>query len=292
MTIGVMNMQEIIDKIRVLYPEFSQSYKTVASYVMEKYHEIPFLSVTSLAKKIGVSDTTIIKFCIELGFEGFGSFKKKLSEYVHSEITMYTKFEEIPDSLTELNIMDSIQNQDIRNIQSTLGNTSNRKNFAKVLPMLESAKKIYTLGFRTSSLLAEFLAIGLRQQNWHVQSIIPGYGEYIDKMCLIQPEDLVIAFVFPRYSKDVVKMLEILKQKGTPILLITNAGLSPVQTYADVVFTCDIASSTHIASHTGSISFINALLTTSAVSHKQKTKEYLKEIEKMFVVFDSFINKQ
>lgn len=284
-------MQEIFNKIRTLYPGFSQSYKTVASYIMDHYQEVPFLSVTALAKKIGVSDTTIIKFCIELGFEGFGSFKKKLSEYVHSEITMYSKFEAVSGALSESNVFDDVIKQDTHNIQSTLGSALNRSNFERLLPMLESAKQIYTLGFRSSALLAEYMALGLRQQNWYVQSITPGYGDYIDKICLVGKNDLVIAFVFPRYSKDAVKMLKILKERGIQVILITDSRLSPVQAYADLIFTSDISSSTHIASHAGCISLIHTILTASALSRKEKTKEYLKEIENMFVSFDFFYGK-
>ena len=84
-------MQELLERIMKEQDSFPAAQKQVAAYVVDNYYQIPFLSITALARNIGVSDTTIIKFCNQLGFSGFGDFKKVFSDYVHSELTMYNK---------------------------------------------------------------------------------------------------------------------------------------------------------------------------------------------------------
>ena len=63
-------MKELFDAIQSTYNEIPQAQRAVAQYVMEHYQNIPFLSVTAMAKEIGVSDTTIIKYCMQLGLSG------------------------------------------------------------------------------------------------------------------------------------------------------------------------------------------------------------------------------
>ena len=98
-------MRELLEKIMRLQASFPAAQRLVAAYILNNSYQIPFLSVTALAKKVGVSDSTIIKFCAQLGFDGYGEFKKLFSEYVHSELIMYNK---IANSTEDNNLSNSV----------------------------------------------------------------------------------------------------------------------------------------------------------------------------------------
>lgn len=151
-------MQELLERIMKEQDSFPAAQKQVAAYVVDNYYQIPFLSITALARNIGVSDTTIIKFCNQLGFSGFGDFKKFFSDYVHSELTMYNKISRSSLSPhSEHSPFSEVLEEDTANIQSTLTNPINLDNMDHLIQMIQSAKGIYALGGRSSSALAEHL---------------------------------------------------------------------------------------------------------------------------------------
>lgn len=283
-------MKELLQKIQSEYGSLSKAQKTVASYVLENYKDIPFLSVTALAREIGVSEATIIKFCTLLGFDGFGSFKRVLSEYVQSEMTTYSTLESGAEEIRdESDIWDRVCSCEAANISQTLNNPLNRANFAPFIEMINKAKNVYILGFRSSAILAQYAVLYLNQQNINAVAVTPSIGAYADTLCRITEEDLFITITFSRYSKEAVKALEIMSNRGVPCVLITDSPANPVFPKADLVFSCAMKSYYYAASHVGALALINAVCTALSLTHMEETTEHLKNLEDLFSEFNTFL---
>ena len=156
-------MRELLEKIMRGQASFPAAQRLVAAYVLNNCYQIPFLSITALAKNIGVSDSTIIKFCAQLGLDGYGEFKKLFSEYVHSELVMYNKIASSTESGTPSHsVFSEVMNEDIADIQATLSDDVNAESLKKLLAMIKKANNIYTLGSRSSMFFGEYLAMLLR----------------------------------------------------------------------------------------------------------------------------------
>lgn len=283
-------MKELLQKIQSEYGSLSKAQKTVASYILENYKDIPFLSVTSLAREIGVSEATIIKFCTQLGFDGFGSFKRVLSEYVQSEMTTYSTLENGAEEIQgEGDVWDRVCLYETANVSKTLNNPLNRANFAPFIELISRAKNVYILGFRSSAILAQYAALYLNQQNINSMAVIPSIGAYADVLCRVTSEDLFIAITFSRYSREAVKALEIMSKRGVPCVLITDSPANPVYPKVDLVFSCEMKSYYYAASHVGALALINAVCTALSMTHVQETTEYLKNLEDLFSDFNTFL---
>ena len=267
---------------------FSPSQKAVAEYIMKHYSDIPFQTITQIAEITSTSETTVSKFCTELGFSGFSGLKHLVGEYVNSSLSLNSKLEHVAKSLEEASIAEEILASEIRNIQATLKNSDNCQHIQPFIDMIDAAKHVYTIGARTSSFLAGITAFKLRQQDVSVSNIEWGVGDYIDKMMMIRPGDLVIAFSFSRFTKNTIKMVRLLKQRGISIVLITGEGLSPAYESADLVFACKTVSRSYVASYTACLSLIDAILVTRAIKHKDHIEAYLQELETNFQEFDFF----
>lgn len=281
-------MEELLQAIRSSLTEFSFAQKRVAVFILENYKEIPFLSVTSMAKLIGVSDTTIIKFCMRMGFGGFGGFKKVVSEHVQSEVTMYGRLEDRLREIDENNTLDKVLAYDLANLQATLNHPHNRQNFDRFVAMIEQANNIYVLGFRTSAILAEYMVMHLRQQDRSIHAIIPGLGEYADKLCMARKGDLCIAVTFTRYSDDVRRGVRLLKDQGIDCALITDSVMCPCYPLADISLLCETKTFHHALSYVGYFSLINAVITATSLNRKSEATLHLKRLERMFSAFDTF----
>lgn len=289
-----MQPKELLDYIRKEQENYSPSQKRVAAYVLENYKQIPFDSITALSEKIGVSHYSVITFCKSLGYSKFSEFKKELSKYA-SDLIIYNKLsenEEHPDAIHDHNyFLDQALVEDMSAIQSTLTNQENRDNLPKIVDMLDSARYIYVTGGRTSSHFAGLFASFLRYLNLKVIELMPERGDYWDRIAMIEPEDLVIAVTFPRYTAQIVNSLADMHKAGIPIVLITDNGLSPAQPYADLTFYCEVSSTSYVQCYTGCLSLISAICRVVSNSRKQKAAGHLRGLENHLLEKGVFLQK-
>ncbi len=281
-------MQDVLKKIRAEREAFPPSQRTVADYVLAHYKDVPFLSVTSLADKIGVSDTTVIHFCTRLGFSGYSAFRKSLSEQVQSEITLYSKLNAQIENLGHSSLLDQVLKDDVGNIELTLNDPHNRTSFDKLLAQIEQADTLFICGFRSASMQAEFLSQSLRMQNRRVVTITPGNGDYTDKLNCITKKDLFLCFVFSRYSGDVIKALEWVHREGIPCAAITDERSSPAFGYADIALLCKTKSSSYQGSYAACSALCNAIITGTSLNRKKQTTQALERLEGLFAEFGTF----
>lgn len=247
---------DILKQIRQNQIDFSAAQRQVAAYVLENYHQIPFLSISSLAENIGVSNNSIIKFCNHLGFAKFAEFKRVFSEHAHAELTNYNK---TPNPSEENDYFTLQTEEDIAAISTTLGNSANRENLPTALAMIKKAKHIYICGGRRSYPMAHFFATSLRLLGVTAHEVFSGQDDSWDRLRLVTREDLVIAVTMPRYSKEVVSAMKKLQEKKVPTILLTDTGLSPALPYADLAFYCSIPASYYLPTCVGVHALINVI---------------------------------
>ena len=281
-------MRELLERLQAMQDTFSPSKKSVAEYVLKHYEYIPFQTISQIATLTSTSEATISKLCKELGFNGFAELKNLIGQSVNSSLTMNRKLVKVARDLNESSLLESVLDNEILNIQSTLRNEENARLIPKAISLIDSAKHVYTIGGRTSAFFAGLFAFKLRQQDINVSHIDWGIGDYIEKVMMIRPGDLVIAFSFSRFTKNTVKILKLLKEKNVSIILITGEGLSPAYQYANLVFVCRTDFLSYVASYTACLSLINAILVARAVQHKEHVEKYLSELESNFELFDIF----
>ncbi len=273
-----MAVQETLDKIQQVQDSLSATQRQVAAYVLENYHQIPFLSITALAQKIGVSNNSVVKFCNQLGFEKFTEFKKIFSEYAHSELVMYNKLSEEEEPTDGDNFFSLTMSEEITSIRATLTDAVNQQNLPKMLEMIDAAKCIYITGGRASGMMAELFANELRYLGLKVFTV-PVASDYLDRLSAIGPEDLVIALSFPRYTAQVVDGLRDLHEARIPVALITDAGLSPCHPYADIAFHCNVNSGYYFPCFSGCLSLINTICRAMGATRKKDAAQHVHRLE-------------
>jgi len=273
-------VQELLDTIRKEQEDFSAAQRLVAAYVLENYNQIPFLSITTLAKNIGVSDNTVVKFCNHLGYSKFAEFKQIFSEYAHHELVMFNKLSETSETPADDNsFFAQGLEEEIAAIRSTLSDRYNRDNLPKLLEMIDRASHIYITGGRGSAMLAALFASSLRYLDLKVHEIPGGSGDYLDRVSMIGQNDMAIVISLPRYTAQVVEGVKLLHRRGVPIALITDTGLSPAHPYADVSFHCAVSSGYYFPCFTGCLSLINTICRAVGATRKKDAVEYVRQLE-------------
>ena len=278
-----MQAKELLTRIRREQDTFTPLQKKVATYVLENYKKIPFLSITALAENIGVSHYTVTKFCNHLGYSKFSEFKKVLSEYT-LDLIIYDKVaSHAPSESGDDPNQDCFEQglaDDLNAVQMTLTSPNNRQNLPQLLDMVDSARYIYLMGGRSSGYLAGLFASFLRYLNLKVFEIEPNNGDYWDRIAMIGPEDLVIAINLPRYTAHVVAGLGALPAAHVPIVLLTDSDTAPAGKYAELTFHCEVASTSYVQCYAGCLSLISALCRAISTHRKGQTAEHIHHLEK------------
>ncbi len=280
-------MEELLRQIQQISKQLPHAQRLVAEYVLLNYSKIPFMTITNMAQEIGVSDTTIVNFCSMLGFDSFSTFKKIFVEHVQTELALYNNFENRVENINDKDTINQILNYDKTNIENTLTRLINKQNFEPFIDMLDNAKKIYTCGMRSSSILMDFLTQSLRIQGYDITTIAL-HGHFVDQLCQLTKEDLLINFCFSRYSSLSVKALEYASNKKIPCVSITDSVSSPTYRIADLAFVCETRSYSYQPSYVGVLSLLNAIILETSIRHKNRTKQKLKELEQALDYFSTF----
>jgi len=279
-------MPDVIKLIREMYPELSSAKKSAASYFLNHYTSLQFATVTELAEQIGVSDTTIINLCSDLGFSGFAGFKRAVREDIQQE----KKPEETAGSTADtsgFNIQESVRNiQD--GILGTFSDASNLAALNQAAQLINGAKCIYAIGFWSSATLAQDLCLNFRRQGWRAEAIFPSLGDYIDKVLQITPEDIVILYDFARYISGIQEVCLLLQKQNVPIILITDMGACPSLPYATCSIHCH-SSGSNERYITPSASIVGYLLRNMTAAQNPRIRDDYAELrEGVFTRFNPY----
>ena len=284
-------MRNIIDRISAEYRNLTKSQQKVAEYFLNNLNQAALLNSTKIAKCSQVSEATVTRFVTSLGFSGFPEFKQKVNEIVYEKFLTPGRLAKSVEAFgREISIVSEIAKGDIENIQRLTTEIPHQE-FEKAVKTLRSARSMYVLGLRSSYALAFYLAFNLRfiLDNVRVRLIRLGVGDLTEQIHEIDRNDVLVAISFKRYTRETIRITEIIKKKGASIIAITDNSISPLAQLSDISFTVQTQIPTYIESYTAAMCLINALITSIALKDKEKALSALNRLEKDFEELETYI---
>lgn len=260
---------------------FTNSQRTIASYLSEHLDVAAFRSLNDLAQKIGVSTTSVIRFSRVLGYQGFSEMQKSIqSDYHLSSSTKRSlpnrieTMSSIPDNKL---LADSFHN-DIINIQQTLA-AQKSENLSQAVELISNARSVYILGLRTSFSSAYYMASRLGEIRNNVRLIQSSGLLYPEEIVDGGPDDVCIAYMFPRYSKISSTIISWLKNSGCKIILFTSLNYQAVSGYGDIILPCAISSLSYKNSFAAPLCLSNYLVSALVRKNPAEAQEVLQKTE-------------
>ncbi len=187
----------ILSLLQSKMPTFSKGQRRLAQYITESYDKAAFLTASRLGKAVGVSESTVVRFAVELGFDGYPSMQKAMQEMVVNRLTSVQRIEVANDRIGDQDIVSMVLQADMDKLRKT-GETLDRNEFQSAVNAILKAKRVYILGVRSAATLANFLGYYLNYmfRNVHIVTA-SGAGEMFEQIVGVGAEDVVIAFSFP-----------------------------------------------------------------------------------------------
>ena len=273
------NKVDLLEKIEHAFPKFSKGQKKIANYIIKNYDKAAFMTAATLSDNTGVSCSTVVRFAVELGFEGYPELQKSLQEMVRTKLTAVQRMEVTSNRMGDRDVLSTILNYDILKIKQTLDEID-KSAFERAVETISNAKNIYILGVRSSASLAGFLGFYLNLIFDNVKMVgATSTSEIFEQILRVGKDDVVISISFPRYSARTVKALQYAKNQDAKI---TDSLTSPLTQYANhtLIARSDIAS--FVDSLVAPLSVINALIVALGMRKKENVYSSFDKLEKIW----------
>lgn len=221
--------RNLLAHVRSLYPSLTKAERQVADHVLQDAQEIIYGSVTDLAERAGVGETSVLRFCRHIGYSGFQEFKLALAqELARPEIGDSDK-----DGDRATSLYDQLTRRNIRLIEETAAFLE-EEDLNRSVQMLLQAKRIIFFGVGSSGLTAEdarhrFLRVGL------VVEAIPDSHLATVRASLLDADDVLVAISVSGSTIDTVDVTRLAEENGATVICITNHARSPITRFADVL---------------------------------------------------------
>lgn len=274
--------QDLLAKIQSNMAELSKGQKLIANYIVNHYDKAAFMTAARLGEVVGVSESTVVRFAIELGYDGYPKLQRVLQELIKSKLTSVQRMEVSSNRINEENILKSVLQSDMEKIKITLEEID-QDVFNNVVESILNAKRIYILGVRSSAPLASFLGFYFNIIFDNIRLVhTTSVSEMFEQIIKVTEEDVVIGISFPRYSKRTIKAMQFVKSQGATVIAITDSLESPLATNADhsLIARSDMAS--FVDSLVAPLSLINALIVAIAMRRKDHIYETFGKLEKIW----------
>ncbi len=284
------NKQDLMRSIQVKFPRLSKGQKLIAEYILKHYDKAAFMTAAKLGNSVGVSESTVVRFANELGFSGYPKLQKALQELIKNKLTTVQRIELSNDFITQENALKGVLKADMENIRATLEKI-NHKTFEDVVNSLFKAKKIYIIGLRSSSALAEFLAFYLNLILDNVKVVAYGVSDIFEQMLNVSEEDVVIGIGFPRYATRTIEALAFAQSRNADVVAITDSLLSPLAARADYTLIAQSNMASFVDSLVAPLSVINALIIAVGLREKEKISSTFTTLENIWEEYQVYSYK-
>lgn len=283
-----MSKNDLIHRIRKNMPKLSKGQKLIANYILEHYEKAVFLTAARLGAIVGVSESTVVRFANELGYDGYPKFQDALEELVKSKLTAMQRLEVTTDRINTNEVLKSVLQMDEDKIRYTREQIDNEA-FNQAVEKIMGAKTIYVLGVRSCAGLASFLGFYLNIIFDNIKVInTNSISEMFEAIHRIDEKDVVIGISFPRYSKRVMKCLEFAQSKKASVIAITDSYISPIASYSDHALIGCSEMVSFVDSLVAPLSIINAIIVAISLRKKDEIAVNLEKLENIWVEYEVY----
>ena len=282
--------KNLLSKINEKMYDFSKGQKLIAHFITEHYDKAAFMTASKLGGTVGVSESTVVRFATELGYDGYPKMQKAMQEMIRDKLTSVQRIEVTKNRISNDDILAVVLNQDIEKIRRTMEEIS-KEDFRNAVNAIAKAKTIYIFAVRSSAALASFLGYYYSLIFDNVK-VISNYGEteIYEKLFRICSDDVIIGISFPRYSNAAIKAMTFAHRRGAKVIAVTDSMASPLVATADYVLIAKSDMASVVDSLVAPLSMINALIVATVLNTELQVQDTFNRLENIWQEYDVYRN--
>lgn len=274
--------EDLLIQIQNKMSTFSKSQKLIASFILNSYEKAAYMTALKLGNAVNVSESTVVRFAIEMGFEGYPELQRNLQSLIKNRLTAVQRINITNDRIGEDGVLKNTLTQDIDRIRRTLEEVD-RDSFERAVEKISNARRIYILGAMGSGVLARFLDYNFQLifDNVHFVQAVSTSGIY-QQIINMNSEDVFIGISFPRYSQSTIKATAYAKSCNANVVAVTDSTASPLAQYADELLIARSDMASFADSLVAPLSLLNAMIVALGAKNKDNIEKTFSKLEALW----------
>jgi DNA-binding MurR/RpiR family transcriptional regulator len=266
----------------------SKGQRAIAQYILKHYDRAAYLTAARIGEEAGVSESTVVRFAMELGFEGYPHFQKVLQEELKEKLTSVQRLRASSKLADNDDILGAVLHSDMEKLKRTLERID-RPSFNTAVDLILKANKIYILGVRSAAPLASFLGFYFNLIFDNIRLVhTTSVSEMFEQILPVTAGDVVIGISFPRYSKRTIKAMKYARSTGATVIAITDKANTPISDNADVCLMAPSDMTSFVDSLVAPLSVINALIAAIGYRRQEHVALTLEKLERIWDEYDVY----
>lgn len=283
-----MEPADILTYLKENKGSLSKRQKIISDYLTENYDKAAYMTAAALSETVGVSESTVVRFAAEIGFSGYQEMQRCLRQITMTQSTSVKRMEIATRQLGTGSVCDAVLKSDIRMIEQTMEELD-REQFDSAVDAVLKAENIYITGVRSAASLAAFADFYFRlmfSNTRLINSADP--ADMFEQVLHIGEKDVIIGMSFPRYSKNIIKLLEYANKKGATVIGITDSVNSPLKKMSRYCLTARSDMDSFVDSLVAPFSVVNALIAALGMKHKMEISKTFEDLENIWDEYEVY----
>lgn len=279
---------DVLTEIQQRMPTFSKGQKRIAAFILNHYDKAAYMTAQKLGAAANISESTVVRFAFELGFDGYPALQQELREIIKNKLTSVQRIEVANEQLGDGDILAKVMNLDIDKIRKTIEETS-REAFNGAVDSILGARTIYILGARSALVLARFLSLYFNMIFDNVKLVdTTSSTEMFEQIMRVDERDVIIGLSFPRYSRRSAKAMAYASANGARVIAITDSLLSPIAEHADYVLQAKSDMASFVDSLVAPLSLINGLIVAVGLKRQEELQQTFSRLEEIYDEYEVY----
>ena len=284
-------MASFAERLRKRAGRLSRAQRQLAEFILQNEPKAAFMTAARLGAAVGVSESTVVRFAIALGYSGYPELQRDLQDQLRARLSAADRLvlaEERGERAET--ILDTVLRTDIDNIRATLAAVP-RERFFEAVRALQSARHVFVVGLRSAGALATYLGYYLQLMLRNARTLA-STAHLVEELMAAGPEDVVVGITFPRYARGTAEAFRLAARRGARTILITDSVVSPLVEDASIVLTARSDSPSFADSLVAPLSLINALITAVALGQPERVRRALSELEDVWEQQGTYLKEE
>ena len=270
----------VTETIKEKLNEFTKSERAVATSVLTNQESVMFGTLDSVAAEIGVSTTSVLRFCRKLGFAGFKDMQHAIRQNGRLHAELPDKFRRTAHADGDSVLVKTLT-QDMACIKDTFARLSDDV-LTSAVDAVCHARRVYTFGMKESYALAHYAYTRLATVRPDVSVLQAGYNGEIESLLNLTPMDVCIVFLFHRYTNQSLHILDALQERGIPVLLVTDEQSAHFEKPHTQLLPCRVDAMGIKNTAVAPIVLCDYLCTAVALVNGEHSLQHMKDTETLF----------
>ena len=275
--------KDVLSVISAEGKRYSKGQRLISKYILENYDKAAFMTAGKLGGTVGVSESTVVRFAAELGYDGYPGMRKALQEMIRNRLTSVQRIEVAKELMDDADVLKAVLSSDMDKLEKTL-ETIDQVSFDSAVEAILKANHVYIVGMRSSAGLASFMAYYLNLLRDNVFLLHDNaVNEIYEQVLRIGENDVFIGVSYPRYSTRTIKAMRFAGNNGATTISLTDGDTSPLTDISDISLFARSDMVSFLDSLVAPLSLINALIVSIGLHKKDELSETFKRLETVWL---------